>query len=79
MEKLTNYCQSAFSETIVSSYDTTLLKLKTPLNFSDKVSPIKLAREDTEPAGVATLSGWASVSTLLRVLRTAKAPIIDRQ
>lgn len=68
--------------------DIALLKLDKPLRFNKFVSPIDLPEAQSQPSGVAVLSGWGLFYlnyTMLKnkswinntVLRSAKLPIID--
>jgi hypothetical protein len=59
------------------------LKLKTRLRLNDRVRAIKLPIVQNNVKGVATLTGWGSVSknliiTLPNVLQFAKAPILKQ-
>ncbi|XP_018407061.1 PREDICTED: trypsin-1-like [Cyphomyrmex costatus] len=47
----------------VGPYDIAILKLKTPLKLNDNVRAIVLPQANSEPTGVAWLSGWGSIST----------------
>ncbi|XP_012270035.1 trypsin-1 [Orussus abietinus] len=68
----------------VAPHDIALLKLKTPLVFNDRVSPIQLPKQDLEHEGHTVLTGWGSVSTTLipqpaTTLQSVEVPLVDRQ
>lgn len=47
----------------VGPYDIGLLKLASPLNFTEKVQPVELALSENDPRGEAWFCGWGSTST----------------
>ncbi|XP_018407063.1 PREDICTED: trypsin-1-like [Cyphomyrmex costatus] len=49
----------------VGPNDIALLKLASPLNLNNDVQAIALPRANSEPTGVAWLSGWGSTSTII--------------
>jgi len=66
----------------VGPYDVGLLRLKSPLTFTDRVKPARLPQPNSIPQGAAILSGWGSISssripTLPDILQTANLPLIE--
>lgn len=47
----------------VGPYDIGLLKLASPLNFTEKIQPIELVLSKNDPVGAAWFCGWGSTST----------------
>lgn len=65
----------------VGPYDIGLLQLKTPVTYNQWIQPAQLPVQDVVPSGMATLSGWGSVSTtqdvvIPDVLQKLDLPII---
>ncbi|XP_029176717.1 mite allergen Der f 3-like [Nylanderia fulva] len=46
----------------VGPYDIGLIKLKTPLKFTNEVQPIKLPKPESDPVGDAILAGWGYIT-----------------
>ncbi|XP_011693696.1 PREDICTED: transmembrane protease serine 9-like [Wasmannia auropunctata] len=68
----------------VAPYDIALLKLKTPLTFNERVSPVNLPQQDEVITGNAVLSGWGSTSKKLlpvlpKVLQKVTVPLLDHE
>jgi hypothetical protein len=68
----------------IAPFDIAVLKLKTPLVFTKKVSAVKLPKQDQVRVGNAVVTGWGSVSKGLRpllpsVLQKATVPVLDNQ
>lgn len=68
----------------VAPYDIALLKLKTPLVFNERVSAVKLPKENEVRTGNAVLSGWGSISKKLlpelpKVLQKVTIPLLDNK
>ncbi|XP_039311111.1 transmembrane protease serine 9 [Solenopsis invicta] len=68
----------------VGPYDICMIKLSSPLKYTDRVQPIELAPAESEPTGEAWLCGWGSISTgpfpvLPDTLQQVKMEYVDRQ
>ncbi|XP_072744228.1 transmembrane protease serine 9-like [Anoplolepis gracilipes] len=68
----------------VAPYDIAILKLKTPLVFNERVSPVTLPQQNEIRTGNAVLSGWGSTSKNLLpklpdVLQKVTVPLLDNQ
>ncbi|XP_031777809.1 glandular kallikrein, prostatic-like [Nasonia vitripennis] len=68
----------------IKPYNIALLKLETPLKFSDRVQPVKLPKPFLLPKGNGLLTGWGSISTglipvLPKVLQVANVTILTEE
>lgn len=65
----------------VNPNDIALLEITPPLKFDESVQPIKLPAKNSQPSGVAVLSGWGSTSITVQpnyppILKTAQLQIL---
>lgn len=68
----------------VAPFDIAILELKTPLDLNERVSTVRLPKQDEVRTGNAVLTGWGSISkellpVLPKVLQKATLPILDNE